>query len=150
MDPILSQIHLQSDLERIEDVIKENGWKIEPLPITSTTFFCTMKSSIDQEAYFIRLIGDDYPDLPPGIKCVTPDTHDPNDPTAWPNCDGFRPPPTADLCLTISREGLMQTHPEWMKDRRFAWNSDGNPIWYVLQALQDRLNDRSKYHGRHK
>lgn len=150
MDPVQARINLQVDLEMIADVIAENGWRIEPYPITSTTFFATMRSAIDGELYTMRLVGDGYPDLPPFIKCVTIDTHEPNDAKAWPSCEGFRPPPTADLCLSISREGLMQLHPDWMKDRRYGWSSDGNPIWYVLHSLQDRLNDPSKYHGRNK
>ena len=150
MDPVQARINLQADLEAIADVIVDQGWIIEPWPLTSTTIFATVTSVIDKEAYAMRLIDDDYPDLPPSIKCVTRDTHDANDPKAWPNCEGFRPPPTADLCLNISREALLQVHPDWMKDRRYGWSAVGNPIWYVLQSLQDRLNDPSKYHGRNK
>lgn len=149
MDPLQARINLHADLERIADVIAAEGWTIEPWPLTSTTLFVTMISAIDKEAYTTKIVGDDYPDLPPSIKCVTRDSHDPNDPKAWPNCEGFRPPPTADLCLSVSREGLMQLHPDWMRDRRYRWTADGNPIWYVMQSLQDRLNDRNKYHGRH-
>lgn len=150
MDPVQARINLQSDLQRIADVIADQGWIIEPWPLASTTIFATVTSVIDKEAYALRLIGDDYPDLPPSIKCVTRDTHNVNDPKAWPNCEGFRPPPTADLCLNISREGLLQLHPDWMKDPRYGWSTTGNPIWRVLQSLQDRLNDPSKYHGRTK
>lgn len=149
MDSVQARINLQIDLEKIADVIAENGWTIEPWPLTSTTLFATMKSAIDNERYTMRVIGDDYSDVPPSVKCVTRDTHEVNDPKAWPNCEGFRLPPTADLCLSVSREGLMQLHPDWMKDRRYGWSSSGNPIWYVLQSLQDRLNDPNKYHGRH-
>ena len=150
MDPVQARINLQADLEKIAKVIATEGWTIGPWPLTSQIFFVTMHSTIDNEPYTMRVGGDDYPDVPPSMKCATRNTHDVNDPKAWPNCDGFRPPPTADLCLSISREGLLQVHPDWMKDRRYRWTTDGNPIWYVLQALQDRLNDPNKYHGRHK
>jgi hypothetical protein len=106
-------------------------------------------SAVDKERYFFSLVCDDYPDKPPSIKCINPATKEAGDIKAWPNCEGFRPPPTADLCLSISREGLMQIHPEWSKDARCAWITTGNPIWYVLSSLQDRLNDPTKYHGRH-
>src|SRR5262245_30307483 len=132
MDPVQARINLQADLEKIADVIAAEGWTIEPWPLTSVTFFVTLTSSVDGDAYTMRLVCDDYRDIAPSIKCVKPDTHDASDPKAWPNCDGFRPPPTADLCLSVSREGLMQTHPDWMKDRRYCWTSDGNPIWYAL------------------
>jgi hypothetical protein len=150
MDPVQARINLQADLENIADVIAAEGWTIEPWPLTSTTFFVMMQSDIDKDAYTMRLVGDDYPDQPLSIKCVTRDTHDSNDVKAWPSCEGFRPPPTADLCLSISREGLFQAHPDWMKDRRYQWSPEGNPIWHVLHSLQDRLNDPGKYHGRSK
>jgi hypothetical protein len=150
MDPIQARINLMKDLERLADVIAEAGWTITPWPLTSTTFLVAMTSAIDKERYTMRLVVDEYPDLPPSIKCVNPETKEPNDATAWPRCEGFRPPPTADLCLSVSREGLMQLHPDWMKDRRYRWSSDGNPIWYVLQSLQDRINDPNKYQGRNK
>lgn len=150
MDPLQAKLNLEADLSRIEDVIKGYGWDVQPWPIANTTFIVSMASVIDRERYCFRLVCDDYPNKPPSIKCVNRETEDPNDLKAWPNCEGFRPPPTADLCLSISREGLMQLHPNWSKDARYAWTTDGNPIWYVLSSLQDRLNDPTKYHGRRK
>jgi hypothetical protein len=146
MDPLQSLIALQADVERIAEERARQRWVIGPLPLTSVTFFVTMTSDIDGEAYVIRLACEDYPDQPPSIKCVNKDTKDPGDPKAWPRCDGFRP--TSDLCLSVSREGLKQLHPDWDKDPRYRWESTGNPIWYVLSSLQDRLNDHGKYHGR--
>ena len=94
------------------------------------------------------IVCDGYPDKPPSIRCVNRVTKQADDPKAWPKCEGFRPPPTADLCLAICREGF-QTHPEWANDPRYAWYAGGNPIWVALSAIQDRLNDKSKYQGRH-
>lgn len=148
MDPLQSRLNLAADLERIANVIAECGWIIEPWPITDTTFVVTIISMVDKEKYCLLLACDDYPERPPSIKCVRPGTHDPSDIKAWPNCEGFRPPPNADLCLSVSREGLMQIHPDWSRDARYAWTPTGNPIWYVLSSLQDRLNDPAKYHGR--
>lgn len=150
MDPLQAKINLEADLTKIADVIAQNGWKIDPQPLSEAIFQISMASAIDNEVYAIRLVCDNYPDQPPSIKCVVPGTSDASDIKMWANCEGFRPPPTADLCLSISREGLQQLHPDWAKDRRYAWSSDGNPIWYVLQALQDRLDDSTKYHGRQK
>lgn len=150
LDPALARISLQADLERIEDIRAEEKWLISPYPVTDTTFFVTMKSMVDNEAYTLRIAWDGYPEQPPSVKPVNPDTKDPHDMQAWPLCEGFRPPPTADLCLNITREGLTQLHPDWARDPRYRWESTGNPAWSVLAALQDRLNDRSKYHGRTK
>jgi hypothetical protein len=148
MDPLQSKLNLEADLERIAGVIMEYGWTIDPWPITDTTIIVTMMSVVDKEKYYLLLACDDYPEKPPSIRCVKQGTRDPNDAKAWPNCEGFRPPPTADLCLTVSREGLMQIHPDWSRDTRYAWTRTGNPIWYALSSLQDRLNDPTKYHGR--
>jgi hypothetical protein len=150
MDPLQAKINLETDLGRIADVIKGYGWEVQPWPLTGITLTASMASVIDGERYCFSLVCDDYPDKPPSIKCINPDTKNPGDMKAWPNCDGFRPPPAADLCLSISREGLTQLHPGWAKDVRYAWTTTGNPIWYVLSSLQDRLNDPTKYHGRQK
>ena len=150
MDPLQAQINLEADLSRIADVIQECKWNIQPWPIDSISIVVSIPSVIDGEQYSFLLACDDYPDKPPSIKCVDPGTKNATDPKAWPNCEGFRPPPQADLCLSISREGLMQIHPEWSKDARCAWTPTGNAIWYVLSSLQDRLNDVTKYHGRQK
>lgn len=147
IDPVLSRISLQADLDRIGDVREAEGWSISPWPLTDTSFYVTMKSNIDGEAYMVRVVWDGYPEEPPSVKPVNPDTKDPNDVRAWPLCNGFRIPPTADLCLNITREGFA-VHPDWARDSRYRWDSEGNPAQRVLFALQDCLNDRSKYHGR--
>ncbi len=148
VDLVQCLIALRKDLEDIAEIVRENGWAIEPWPLESVTFFVTMASVIDKEPYTIRLVCEGYPDQPPSIKCVNTKTKDPTDPSAWPKCEGFRPPPTADLCMNISREGLQQLHPDWQRDVRYAWDFSGNPIWRVLEALQDRLNDKAKYNGK--
>ena len=148
MDPVQAKLNLEADLERIAGIISENSWTIEPWPITDITIVVSMASVIDNQKYCLLLACDDYPEKPPSIRCVKPGTRDSSDMKAWPNCEGFRPPPTADLCLSISREGLTQLHPDWSKDARYAWITTGNPIWYVFSSLQDRLNDPTKYHGR--
>lgn len=148
IDPVQCLIALRRDLEAIEDIRRDNRWNIEPWPLESVTFLVTMASAIDREHYTIRLVCDGYPDQPPSIKCVNTTTKEPTDPSAWPRCAGFRPPPTADLCMNISREALQQIHPDWQRDARYAWVSSGNPMWHVLEALQDRLNDKAKYNGR--
>lgn len=149
IDPVLASISLQADLDRIEDIRTAEGWILSPWPLKDTTFFVTMKSIIDGESYMLRMMWDGYPEEPPSVKPVNPDTKDMNDVRAWPLCDGFRLPPTADLCLNITRDGFA-LHPDWARDPRYRWESTGNPAERVLFALQVRLNDRSKYHGRAK
>lgn len=150
MDPLQSRIGLEADLDRIAGVIQMERWIIELWDEHHAGFFVTMASEIDGESYMLRLECSGYPLQPPSIRCVNPQTKDWNDPKAWPQCDHFRPPPSADLCLNISREGLTREHPAWQNDPRMAWDSTGNPILRVLHAIQDRLNDKGKYHGRNR
>src|SRR5438552_3248984 len=110
MDSLQAKLNLEADLNRIADVILEYAWKVQPWPITDATFLVSMTSAVDKEEYCLTFVCDDYPDKPPSIKCVNSETGDSSDMKAWPNCDGFRPPPTADLCLSVSREGLLQIH----------------------------------------
>jgi hypothetical protein len=150
MDPVQALLNLKADIERIASEVEREKWQIVPKVLNSTLFYVTMTSDIDQESYSLSLECSDYPDEAPSIKCINLESMDSNDPNAWPSCDGFRPPPAADLCLNISREGLKLTHPNWQNDTRIAWDPSGNPIWRVLAALQDRINDKVKYHGRNK
>lgn len=144
IDPVQALLYLQADLEA--DPMPEErahfGWIIEPWPVTSLTFYVTMTSSVDQRPWTMRLVCDNYAELPPSIKCVHPQTKDPADASAWPQCQGFRP--TSDLCMNVSREGLMELHPDWQRTG-YKWPQGGNPIYYVLISLQTRLDDPTKY-----
>jgi hypothetical protein len=144
MADLQALVCLRADLEKLGGnqavaghySVGEAGWIIEPWPLTDTAFFVAMKAR-DGESYTMRLSCDGYPQLPPSIACVDSSTHDQQVRKAWPECEGFRP--TNDLCMNISREGLLSLHPDWQKDPRYMWCADGNPIEAVLWALQDRL-----------
>ncbi len=150
MDQIQARLNLEADLERIAGIIEQECWKVELWADGAPGMFATILSDIDKESYVFRIACDGYPEMSPSIRCVDPDTKNQDISRAWPNCEGFRPPPEADLCLNISREALTRTHPDWQRDPRIAWDPSGNPIWRVLASLQDRLNDKTKYHGRHR
>jgi hypothetical protein len=150
MDDRQALIFLQGDLAKIVLEARDGqgftaaAWSIEPWPIQSLTFYVTMAGR-DGERYMLRLIAQDYADCPPSIACVCPKTKQQNVPRVWPQCEGFRPP--TDLCLNISREGLMSLHPAWQTDPRYRWEKSGNPIEVVLWGLHDRLMSE-KYVGR--
>lgn len=142
IDPAQSLIYLQRDLEAIGDEIAYFGWKLEPWPLGDLTFYATLTSNVDQKPWTLCLECTNYMEEPPSIKCVSSQTKDPNDPGAWPQCEGFRP--TSDLCMNISREGLMQLHPDWQRTG-YKWITEGNPIYNVLLSIQYRLDDPKKY-----
>lgn len=144
IDPLQSLLALQADLQAglMREEIRHFGWKIEPEPVTSLTFYVTMASRVDNRKWTLRFECTNYREWPPSIQCVNPETKDPSDASAWPQCQGFRPP--VDLCMNISREGLLQLHPDWQRTS-FKWTDSGNPIYYVLVSIQTRLDDPSKY-----
>jgi ubiquitin-protein ligase len=142
VDPSQSLLYLRADLEAIAEEISFYSWKIDPWPIAELVIYVTLTSQVDGRSWTLRLVCTNYPEEPPSVKCVNPHTKDPNDPAAWPQCQGFRP--TTDLCMNISREGLMELHPDWQRSA-YAWNSQGNPIHNVLLSIQVRLDDPSKY-----
>jgi hypothetical protein len=148
MDPLQAQLNLQADLHSIEEEIASRTWIIDPWPLTANEpqFDVRMTSRVDGESYTMRIADATYPNDAPSIKCVSPETKRSDDPKAWPKCEGFRPPGTADLCLPISREGF-EAHKEWANSQH-AWKSTGNPIWFVLSTLQDLLNNPARYHAR--
>jgi len=49
MDPLQAKLNLEADLNRIAETIAENGWEIQPWPITHVTFAVSMTSVIDKE-----------------------------------------------------------------------------------------------------
>lgn len=126
----------------MRDEIRHFGWKIEPGPVTSLTFYVTMTSRVDGRSWMLRFVCTNYREWPPSIHCVNPETKDPGDPAAWPQCKGFRP--TSDLCMNVSREGLLQLHPDWQRSS-YKWTEEGNPIHYVLLSIQVSLDDPTKY-----
>jgi hypothetical protein len=144
IDPAQALLYLRADLEAypVPEEMARFAWAIEPWPLTSLLFYITMTSNVDQQSWMMRLACDNYPEWPPSIKCVNPQTKDPNDANAWPKCQGFRP--ASDLCMNISREGLMELHPDWQRTS-YKWPQGGNPIYYVLISLQTRLDDPTKY-----
>ena len=147
MDVIQAALNLQHDAWELEDSCDTSGWSFQPWPLETPSFAVTITSRIDHESYDFQFEWPDYPEGPPSIRCVDPVSKSHAVPSAWPLCEGFRPPPQADLCLNLSREGFA-LHPDWARDPLRRWNPAGNPLKSVLHNLQDRLNDGAKYRGR--
>lgn len=142
VDPVLSLLYLQSDLEAISDEIASLGWRFDPWPVDSLLFYVTMTSKLDNLPWTMRFHAINYREEPPSVLPVNPQTKRHDDPTAWPQCKGFNP--ITGLCMNITREGLMQLHPEWQKTIH-RWKPEGNPIYNVLLTIQTHLDDPKKY-----
>ena len=140
----LGEICFDGDLPEAKRVAAETGWRINRTEPTAIEV--DMRSAVDGERYSLRLVWPEYPDGPPSIVCFDPSTCRVDVPSAWPDCDGFRPG-QPDLCLPLSVEGFA-AHPEWRNDGSKRWSADGNALLRVLDELQAVLNSRSHYRGR--
>jgi hypothetical protein len=142
MDRDQAILNVASDVEQLRVRAKETGWSIEGPD--DLEVFVTIGAN-DGERYCIRFECTEYPDAAFSVLPVDPATKSPSVIKAWPNCDGFRPP--NDLCMPLSREGYA-LHPEWRSDPLWRWNPTGNPLLRVVEELEARLNDPTKYRGR--
>jgi hypothetical protein len=143
MDPRQAALNLRADVEAMRERAEEEGWEI--LGPTGLEVLIKVTSSLDAEAYWIRFLCDNYPDAPFSVLPIDIDSRSTAVVAAWPRCEGFRPP--QDICMPISREGFA-THPEWNNDPLWRWDSRGNPLLRVVEEIQIKLNDPTKYQGR--
>jgi hypothetical protein len=143
MDSLQAELNLAEDVRALRLQAEERGWGVEGP--NDLEVFVTIPSLIDRESYCIRFRCPGYPEEPFSVKPVDPETKDPSIVRAWPSCDGFRPP--SDLCMPLSAEGYA-LHPEWRNDPRWRWDPRGNPLLRVVEELETRVNDPSKYRGR--
>jgi len=140
-----AELNLAKDLDPVRIVAKDAGWEINTPE--SLTVEVSMRSSVDDERYWLRLRCLGYPDQPSSIVCFDKPSGSHQLRSAWPHCQGFRADGSWDLCLPLSAEGF-NAHPEWRNDPIKQWRSGGNPLLRVLDELQLLLNDPTKYSGR--
>lgn len=80
----------------------------------------------------------------PSLKFIHLETGADNDPTAWPQCFGFRPA-SLDACVPWTAEG-QALHPEWKNSPAHAYPKVDAPLQYGLLRVQHALD--SSYQGR--
>jgi hypothetical protein len=81
---------------------------------------------------------------PTSLKFLNLATRADNDPTAWPQCYGFRPA-QLDACVSWTQEGH-KLHPEWAQSARTAYRPPERPVQFALLQLQYELD--TSYVGR--
>jgi hypothetical protein len=142
MSELQAELCLKEDIETLKSRATEEGWLIEgPKGVVVDVRL----TAFDDEVYWLRFTCSGYPEQPFSIKPIDHDTKRSDDVSAWPQCEGFRP--TSDLCMPLCAEGYA-LHPVWQKDPRLRWQPEGNALLRVLEELQLRLSDQSKYRGR--
>ena len=81
---------------------------------------------------------------PASLKFLNLETLAENDPTAWPQCFGFRPA-QLDACVSWTQEGH-KLHPEWAQSKGAAFRPPERPVQFALLQLQHELD--TSYTGR--
>lgn len=141
------ELALKADFDALptgDDRDEADRWSaslVAPLEIRVTLSPVTHPS----ELFVARLLWSRYPDAAPSLVFVDPATGRTDVPSAWPTGGPFRP--VIGLCCNYTSEGF-GLHPEWVKDARLRWRTDGNVLLKVIRFLQDDLD--ISYSGRHR
>lgn len=133
----LSVICLEADFAEIVASPESSRWALT-LGDQGEVLATMSPSSSPQETFQARLLWRDYPNSAPSLKFRDMETGSLNNPTAWPQCNGFRPT-TLDACVSWTAEGY-DLHPEWRNGATTRWFPDGNALFRVLCILQDTLD----------
>jgi hypothetical protein len=145
MSDEFSRMNLRDDFEEVGGVPEAGRWQLE-LAGNLEVLATMAPANAAGERFQARLLWNKYPDEAPSLKFRDPATGRLDLPQAWPLVRGFRPQ-SLDACVNWSAEGL-GLHPEWKIDPRWRWNSNGNPLLWVLRQLQEELDQH--YQGRFK
>ncbi len=138
MNDDLSALNLKDDFEEAAGVSDAISWKLE-MPSALEVFATMSPAGQPCEMYQARLLWTKYPDEAPSLKFRDPLSGRLDLPQAWPIARGFRPQ-SLDACVNWCAEGFV-LHPEWRNDSRWKWNSNGNPLLWVLRQLQEELDN---------
>ncbi len=144
MDAQLSELNLDEDLAKVQDLPEAARWTIErvgPLEIWVTL----SPAGSPADRFQARLLWSVYPVQAPSLKFRDPVAGRLDQPSAWPQASGLRPG-SLDACVNWTAEGLA-LHPEWQGDPKYRWDPRGNVVLKVLRLLQETLDE--SYQGRH-
>ncbi|MGC0044133.1 hypothetical protein [Ralstonia pseudosolanacearum] len=134
----------EQDLVEVRALPEASRWELErdgTVPLGLTVQMYSVKDP--SELYLARIRWADY-FKPPSLKFLHRQTGADNDPTAWPQCRGFRPS-SVDACISWTAEGH-GLHPEWANSARAAYMAPEAPMQFALLTLQHELD--TTYSGR--
>jgi hypothetical protein len=141
-----TELALQADEEAVLDYLNEgDGLLFREVSSPGVYWLILRPASTPDEKYYVRLVWTVYPDEPPSVKFYDQIDGRNDVPHAWPNAPGYRIN-SWDICKPFTAEGF-GIHPDW-RNGPTAWRSTGNPFLYVVETLQNDLNN-DKYQGRH-
>lgn len=132
------------ELRELQGSLEGKRWGLERDDTVPLGLFLALHpQSHPTELYKARIHWSNYFG-PPSLKFVHPTSGGVNDPSAWPQCPGFRPP-SLDACVPWTAEGH-GLHPEWKNSPEFSFPSLEAPMHYIARRLQLTLD--SNYQGR--
>src|SRR5689334_17052331 len=117
------------ELAKARGLPEAERWKIERDPMVPLGLTIELwPVSAPEDRYLARLHWADYFG-PPSLKFLNPVNGAENDPTAWPQCRGFRPS-SLDACVSWTAEGH-RLHPDWQSQERTAFKPKEAPVQFA-------------------
>jgi hypothetical protein len=139
MNQHLAKINLDDDLQGLDALGADEAGRWDIQRVGPVELHVTLSPVGDPaERYLARLLWPDYPDQPPSVKFIDPDTGRLDLTCAWPMATGVRPT-EFDICVPWTSEAHA-IHTEWRVDPNFRWDNRGNALLKVLRSLQDLLD----------
>jgi len=136
----------EQELIEVRALPESSRWTLERDEAVPLGLIAQMYSVKDPEALYLARIRWVSYLKPPSLKFLNRQTRADNDPTAWPQCRGFRPS-SLDACVSWTAEGH-GLHPEWANSTRAAYSEPEAPMQFALLTLQHELD--TTYTGRGK
>lgn len=139
-----SLLNLSSDESAVGVRLSESGGELSRESPQSGVYWLRMHPRHhSSEEYFVRIAWSRYPRSPPSVKFADKIGGNLNVTKAWPVIAGYRPG-SFDICKPFTSEAFA-LHPEWQRGPE-AWSSSGNPFLWVIENLQNDLDNN--YVGR--
>jgi len=140
----LEKALFEEELQAVRGLPEASRWQIERDDAVPLGLFAVVHPIAEPaELYRARIRWTDYFG-PFSLKFINLATGLDNDPSAWPQCFGFRPG-CLDVCLPWTAEG-QALHPEWRTSVTQAFPKVEVPMQFALLQLQFSMDNT--YQGR--
>jgi hypothetical protein len=162
VDRRISIATIKNELEKCHEHCEIHSWIISEINEINLTFTVVMASPIDKENYLIEIQFDDYPQIPPLIEFIDPNTGQKGSKYAYPdnkrrgNGIGdsfFHPMPC--ICNPCSRKSYKSysqnaPHGDWKYDNWQENPKTGNlkTMNRILSTIYFRISSKKYYKGR--
>lgn len=140
----LDRALFEEELQTVRGLPEADRWQIERDEAVPLGLFVVMHPiAKPTDLYRARIRWTDY-FAPFSLKFINIATGADNDPSAWPQCFGFRPS-SLDACLPWTAEG-QGLHPEWRSSASQAFPKVEAPMQFALLTVQSSMDNT--YQGR--